>query len=280
MALNRNSNVYTVIYATVLTVLVAVLLSVAALSLKDKQKANTDNEKKQQILMAVSNALGQEVTFDNAAEIWDNLKMDDNMLVVTTQGEIIVDGNAFETVAKAQFKAGEVKDDAQLPVFIANIGDNTYYIMCMYGAGLWDAIWGYVAVDALGNIQGCSFDHAGETAGLGAKIKDDPNFAAAFIGKNIFVEGELASVDVNKPGKANRFMAGGEHVDCITGATKTSDCVSVMMYNSLKGYEGFLMSLGQDCTCGDGEDEPCCTQCGDSCQCETCECPAECPAAE
>lgn len=276
--MNRNSNVYTVIYATILTVLVAVLLSLAALSLKDKQKANTDNEKKQQILMAVSEVLGKDVTFENAAEIWNELDMDNNTLVTTPAGEVIVDGVAFEITPKAQFKAGEVKPEAELPVYVANINGTPYYIMCMYGAGLWDAIWGYVAVDAEGVIKGCSFDHAGETAGLGAKIKDDPNFAKAFIGKNIYAAGELASVDVNKPGKANRFVAGGEHVDCITGATKTSDCVAVMMYNSLKGYEGFLRSLNEEVTV-ENEVEACCAQCADSCACDSCACPAsECEA--
>lgn len=279
--MNRNSNVYTVIYATVLTVLVAILLSVAALSLKDKQKANTDNEKKQQILTAVASVLGKEVTFENAAEIWNELDMDNNLLAVDKDGNQLEGVNVFEIAPKAQFKAGVVKDDAQLPVYCANINGNTYYIMCMYGSGLWDAIWGYIAVDAEGSVQGCSFDHAGETAGLGAKIKDDPKFAEAFIGKNIYKDGQLASVAVTKPGKANPYVAGGETVDCITGATKTSDCVSEMVFQSLTGYQNFLQSIKAAPCCADLEAEvaACCQQCADSCQCEPCECAAcECAA--
>ncbi len=243
MALNRNSNVYTVIYATVLTVLVAILLTIAAVGLAPQQKANSDNEKKQQVLSAVSEKIGKEVTFENAAEIWAELKMDENLLAVNVEGAQIEGVNVFELVAKQQFAKGEIKADAQLPVYCANINGNTYYIMCMYGAGLWDAIWGYIAVDAQGSIVGVSFDHAGETAGLGAKIKDDPEFGKQFIGKNIWKDGELASVAVTKPGKPNPYVAGAETVDCITGATKTSDCVSVMVYNSLKGYKNFLLSI-------------------------------------
>jgi len=234
MALNRNSNVYTVIYATVLTVLVAILLTLAAVGLADKQKANADNEKKQQVLSAV---LGKEVTFDNAADKWAELKMDENLLAVNVEGQVILQGKeVFELVAKQQFAKGEVKADAKLPVYCANINDNTYYIMCMYGAGLWDAIWGYIAIDAQGTIAGVSFDHAGETAGLGAKIKDDPDFAKKFIGKKVFVNDAFSPVTVSKKG-------GDNNVDAITGATKTSDCVSAMILNSLKGYEKYMLSI-------------------------------------
>lgn len=265
MALNRNSNVYTVIYAVVLTALVAVLLTVAAVGLKDLQDANAANEKKQQILSAVSEALGKEVTFTNAADIWSELKMDESLFAVDVNGNKLDRDsvNAFDLVAKQQFERGTVKEKAQLPVFVANINGKDYYIMCMYGAGLWDAIWGYIAVEADGStIAGASFDHAGETAGLGAKIKDDPAFAEAFVGKNIYKEGALASVAVTKPGKANPYVAGGERVDCITGATKTSDCVSDMIFQSLKGYENFLLSI-KAAPCNEAA-EACCGE-GDSC---------------
>ena len=238
--LNTNSNAYTVIYATVLTILVAVLLSAAALGLKDKQQANADNEKKQQILSSVSEQLGQEVTFDNAAELWEKLNMKDNMLAVKKDGSS-EQKDVFGIVPKTQFSKGVVKDDAELPVFVANINGTSYNIMCMYGAGLWNEIWGYIAVDAEGKVAGCSFDNAGETAGLGAKIKDDPNFAKAFIGKNIFSDGKkMTSIAIVKSGKASPY--GGATVDCITGATKTCDGVSEMIYQSLKGYENFLLS--------------------------------------
>lgn len=267
MALNTNSNVYTVVYATVLTVLVAILLTAAAVGLAPQQKANADNEKKQQVLSAVAPVLGHNVTFTTAADEWSSLDMDNNTFVVNTKGEK-VEGKAFDLVAKQQFKAGVVKEEAMLPVFVANIEGNPYYIMCMYGGGLWDAIWGYIAVEADGStIAGVTFDHAGETAGLGAKIKDDPKFAEAFIGKKVFVNGAFAPVTVSKKG-------GDNNVDAITGATKTSDCVSYMVEQSLKGYLPFLQSLQaapaeQDCCgqCAEGAEAACC--CGDSCNVES-----------
>ena len=271
--MNRNSNIYTVIYAVVLCGLVAVLLSAAALGLKDQQKANTDNEKKQQILMAVEGPLQaagicDAVTFENAAEIWEKLDMESNMACVTVGGDLDQDTNPFEINAKSLFTKGEVKADAKLPFFCANINDKPYYIMCMYGAGLWDAIWGYIAVEGDGStIAGASFDHAGETAGLGAKIKDDPAFAAAFVGKQIFKNGQFAPVVVTKKAADNK-------VDAITGATKTSDCVSIMVGNSLQGYAAALQQLGQlagmgsDC-CGNAEGG-CCGKCQEGAEGECC----------
>lgn len=299
--MNRNSNIYTVIYAVVLCGLVAVLLSAAALGLKDQQKANTDNEKKQQILMAVAGPLQQagicdEVTFENAAEIWEKLDMESNMACVTTNGDLDQETNPFEINAKSLFTKGEVKADAKLPFYCANINDKPYYILCMYGAGLWDAIWGYIAVEGDGStIAGASFDHAGETAGLGAKIKDDPAFAAAFIGKQVFQGGQFAPVVVTKKVADNK-------VDAITGATKTSDCVSDMVRNSLQGYAAALQQLGEgpvaggDCCgnkeggccgkCQNGEmaEGECCQGEGGECNHEEGECPkkaeGECPKAE
>ncbi len=290
--MNRNSNIYTVIYAVVLCGLVAVLLSAAALGLKDQQKANTDNEKKQQILMAVEGPLQaagicEAVTFENAADIWEKLDMENNMACVTVNGDLDQDTNPFEINAKTLFTKGEVKADAKLPFFCANINDKPYYIMCMYGAGLWDAIWGYIAVEGDGStIAGASFDHAGETAGLGAKIKDDPAFAAAFVGKQIFKNGQFAPVVVTKKAADNK-------VDAITGATKTSDCVSIMVGNSLQGYAAALQQLGEapamggDC-CGNAEGG-CCGKCQEGAEGECCknaegecckEAEGECPKAE
>ena len=240
--MNRNSNVYTVIYATVLCTLVAVLLTAAAVGLKDLQKANSDNEKKQQILASISSVLGKEVTFENAAEIWSELDMDNNKCVVDVKGNVVEGVDAFELTTKAQFKAGVVKEEAQLPLYTARVNGKPYYIMCLYGAGLWDAVWGYISVEADGStIAGASFDHAGETAGLGAKIKDDPQFAAAFQGKHVFVNGEFAPVQVLKKGK--KTLNGADQVDAITGATKTSDCVSIIVNNSLEGYKAYLQKL-------------------------------------
>ena len=51
---DTNNNAYIILYSTVMVVIVAVLLSVAALALKPRQDANDLNEKKRNILASLS----------------------------------------------------------------------------------------------------------------------------------------------------------------------------------------------------------------------------------
>ncbi|MBT6440443.1 MAG: Na(+)-translocating NADH-quinone reductase subunit C, partial [Flavobacteriales bacterium] len=53
MAINRDSNVYTLSFAAIMVVLVGGLLAFVSLSLKPIQKANQTNEKMQNILQAI-----------------------------------------------------------------------------------------------------------------------------------------------------------------------------------------------------------------------------------
>ena len=70
---------------------------------------------------------------------------------------------------KANAKKGEPR---KLPLFVGqNTEGKTVYVAPIYGKGLWDAIWGYVAMDENMVVQGAYFDHKGETPGLGANIK-------------------------------------------------------------------------------------------------------------
>lgn len=240
--MNRNSNTYTVIYATVLTVLVAVGLALAAIGLKPQQQANAANEQKQQVLSAIKSVLSEEPTFDNAAALWEQLDMDANMFVVNPQGEKVEGVSAFSINTKAQFSKGAVIENATLPVYCATVDGKTYYIMCMYGAGLWGPVWGYLSVESDGNtVAGATFDHASETAGLGAKIKDDPAFAASFVGKKLFNNGQFSSIAIAKKGKEPKD--GSSYTDAISGATLTCNGVTEMIRSSIGGYVAFLQSL-------------------------------------
>ena len=74
------------------------------------------------------------------------------------------------------------------PIFIAEKEDQSFYIIPLYGNGLWNSIWGYIALKEDKNtVYGVIFDHAGETPGLGAEITQD-YFQKRFIDeKNIFL---------------------------------------------------------------------------------------------
>ena len=224
--INRDSNVYTVVYAAVMVVVVAVMLAFTSQSLRVAQKQNTDNDKRQQILRSIN-----VVVSASEAEAKYNELIKEAFLV-NEKGEK-VEGDAFQTdVVKAA-------SEHTYPVFLANVDGQTKYIMALQGAGLWGPLWGYLSVDSDKNtVFGADFSHQGETPGLGAEIAK-PNFSNKFKGKKIFMDGVFKSIAIVKPGKS---VAGQDYVDGISGGTITSQGVDMMLRNSLSGYEKYLTS--------------------------------------
>jgi Na+-transporting NADH:ubiquinone oxidoreductase subunit C len=126
-----------------------------------------------------------------------------------------------------------------LPLFIYDGADGKNYILAVRGNGLWDEIWGYIALENdLNTIAGATFDHKGETPGLGAEIKDNPQFAKNFIGKKIYDNsGKYVSVKVQKGGADPENMYA---VDGISGATVTADGVGEMLARGIEYYDAYF----------------------------------------
>ena len=231
--MNKQSNVYTVVYASVMVIVVAAVLAFTAMSLKDKQQENIQVDKMKQILSSI----GVEATAETAQAEYS--KYITSTLVLNSNG-VEVDGNAFDVNVAAQVKLSA--EERLLPVFVATLADgSTKYIIPMYGAGLWGPSWGYISLDDNGStIYGAYFAHQGETPGLGAEI-DKPAFSGQFVGKEFFKEGEFKAITVEKAGQ--KPLNGADYVDAITGGTITSQGVSAMIGNSFAPYETFFKSL-------------------------------------
>ena len=132
--------------------------------------------------------------------------------------------------------------DRLLPLYIFNkSADEQFYILSVRGNGLWDEIWGCLAInDDLTTVMGAAFDHKGETPGLGAEIKDNPSFKNQFANKKIYAEdGTYTSVYVRKGGAKNLTY----EVDGISGATVTADGVSEMLNRGIKYYEPYFEKI-------------------------------------
>jgi len=131
-------------------------------------------------------------------------------------------------------------DKRQYPVykFIGESGEVEAYIFPMFGAGLWDWISGYIALeDDLNTIKGVAFDHKSETPGLGARITSS-EIQQRFVGKKIFEGGDLVSVAMVK-GEGNQGLT--EHqVDGMSGATLTGKGVNAMLKAYLGCYESYI----------------------------------------
>ena len=204
MKLNTNSNVYTIVYAVILVIIVGVLMAVVSQGLKARQDANRRLDTQKQILTA----LNVDYQGQDPAALYDDLIQ-----------ETEVDG---------------------LPLMVATIDGQTKYVLRLKGQGLWGGIWGYIALDDDKNtIYGINFGHESETPGLGGEIVTE-NFRSRFFGKHIKdAEGNLRSVAVLKVG--TKAEEGQEQVDAWSGATITSTGVNDMLMTNLNEYKHFLM---------------------------------------
>jgi len=232
--MNTENSGYTILYAAIMVIIVALGLSFTHQVLNEKQTTNVHIDKMQQILRSLNIDASAADAQAQYNELIKNAYLIDSegKKVEGTEG-ITPDDPAFSTEAGGENAAG-------LPVFEANVNGSVKYVLPMRGTGLWGPIWGYLAVDADGStIFGAEFGHAGETPGLGAEIVQ-PSFRSQFAGKKLFKEGQFRSVAVVKPGKAD---ANRDYVNGISGATITSKGVNAMLLQSIGAYEKFLMNL-------------------------------------
>lgn len=224
--LNTNSNAYTIIYASVLVIIVAFLLAFVASALKPTQDANVELDKKSQILAALNIRNVEDV----AAKYAEVVKNDPIYGADASQGAKAQTGG-FDVANK------DITPDNR-PLYIAEVDGETKLVVPVKGAGLWGGLWGYVAVNADGEtVYGTYFSHESETAGLGARIAEQW-FQESFNGKKIFA-GEDVALSVVKKGKEGN-LAPEHKVDGVTGATLTSNGVNDMLQECLGMYKDIL----------------------------------------
>ncbi|ALO17409.1 NADH:ubiquinone reductase (Na(+)-transporting) subunit C [Salinivirga cyanobacteriivorans] len=231
--MNTQSNTYTFLYAAIMVVVVAALLSFAAMSLKPMQDKNVEVEKKKSILSSVSLGLDadeQENKNSYIESLYDKYIVDS--YIVNSKGEK-VKGEAFTVDLKKELD--KPVESRKLPVFVSKQDDGTKnYILPVRGKGLWGPIWGYVALkNDYNTIVGASFDHKSETPGLGAEI-NTTEFEQQFVGKKLFnKDNEFVSVDVVKGGAPDDDP---HAVDAISGGTITSNGLDAMLEDNLGSY--------------------------------------------
>jgi len=234
--MNKNSNVYIMIYASVMIVIVAVLLSVASMALKSRQQANIAVEKQGAILSTIGLGGDADQVKDKTKYIeGEYKKYITDSYVVNGEGDRVEGVEAFSLLDKLKDEYAKSQSERELPVFVARLDDGTVLnVLAVYGTGLWGHIWGYLALgDDWDTIRGAVFDHQGETPGLGAEIAT-PAFSGQFIGKTIFDGGEFSGIAVLKGAGAS---AGNDHaVDAVSGGTITSRGVESMLRDCLEAY--------------------------------------------
>lgn len=234
MKINKENNVYTVLYAAVLVVVVGFVLALVYQAMRPAQLENIANDTKKQILAA---ALIYPGAGETIGQVYEQHITDS--YCVNSKGEKLEGVDAMEVDMAAEVKLPA--DERKLPVFVCQTDKGVKYIVPVAGAGLWGPIWGYIAMDANGkDIYGAYFGHQGETPGLGAEI-EKPAFSSQFEGKPIFgPNGDFESVLVVKKGQEPADRA---YVNAVSGGTITSQGVQKMLADSLEPYTTFFKNL-------------------------------------
>lgn len=262
MAINTDKNSYTVIFAVAMVLVVGSLLAFTASSLKPNIAENRRMEKQQNILYALGingNEGTGDITFvstDKVAEAFKTnikeqlvLEYKDGAIIKTMNRQEYMDQYKQEPYLidvkkqQANAKAGKSR---LLPLFVGENEGKTYYVAPIRGKGLWDAIWGYVALDEDMIVRGTFFDHAGETPGLGANIKQR-YFMDDFYGERLLTEaGVFKGITVAKGNNDPKNEIKDDYeVDALAGATITGDGVSAMIKNDLKLYQPYFENLNK-----------------------------------
>jgi Na+-transporting NADH:ubiquinone oxidoreductase subunit C len=224
------SNRYIFIFSSVMVIVVATVLAMAATLLQPQQLKNLEIEKKKSILESINIPADR-----NNAEVLYKKYIKESFLL-SSKGEVKEGIDAFYIEMKNEQK--KPLEDQSLPVFVA-ITDNggRVIVLPLEGKGLWGPIYGYISFSSdMNTIFGITFDHKGETPGLGAEINTSA-FESQFKGKKIFEAGSFVSVKVLK---SNEKPIKNHSVDAISGGTITSKGLERMLFDCIIKYEEYL----------------------------------------
>ena len=246
MAINTDKNIYTVAFASIMVIVVGSVLAFLASSLSEKIKQNEKLEKQQNILYAMGineNEDEGSVNFVPTDRVAEEFSKYIKEQIVIEGDKITEDNEAYLINLKQQETAAKKGNTRKLPLFIGEKDGKKFYIIPMYGKGLWDAIWGFVSLDENLVVQGVYFDHKGETPGLGANIKQR-YFMDDFEGESILDGTEYAGIEVAKGNNdpLNNTKDDNE-VDALAGATITGNGVSAMIKESINLYKSYLETI-------------------------------------
>ena len=242
MAINKESNGYTFGFAIAMVVLVGAVLALIAMATKPFKDTNDEVKKKMDIVKALlPKDESEKINRKNAEEEFAKYVNLENALVIDLNGKKKEGKEAFDIDIRKENRDKTLsEEDKNYPLFIAEIEGKKAYIIPVVGKGLWGPIWGNVCLDEdMRTIKGATFDHKGETPGLGAEIKQ-AFFIKGWLGEKVSNEdGEFEKFEVVKDKSGTK----DKKIDGITGGTITSKGVEEMVNRCLQPYTKYFQNL-------------------------------------
>ena len=232
--MNTNNYTYTIVYASLVVIVVAFLLAVVSKVLEPQSLANERIDKKKQILASLN---VRDVPNSDVESKYEELVLQD--IIVDVNGQVVAEGNNHDKDGFA-LSMKEISPE-KLPIYVCQVSpgeDGKKFVFPLIGKGLWGSIWGYIALNSdLRTVYGTYFSHQSETAGLGARITELA-FQNQFVGKVISKDGSQ-DIDLTVV-KSGRVQDTAVECDGITGATLTCNGVSDMLHDCLSNYKNYL----------------------------------------
>ena len=283
----KSSNAYTLTFIVILSFICAVILATLASVLKEPQEQAIELDKSKQMMIAaqVMDHQGYFLLPDSQGK-YVPAKLDKEGKLVPTAEKVFPSQNEILALYKRRFIPLLLSPEGKLVTFqeakidmvrylqenqkigyyrqpykliykiLPNEGEKPIgYIIPVNGFGLWDAIYGYLAIAPNGdNVIGTTWYKQAETPGLGANISEQ-EWQSNFYDKKIFQENSDGTTDVKTAslgitvvrGKVSDVLGNSAKaksaVDGMAGATLTGNGVTKAYKDVLEAYRPFLMQL-------------------------------------
>tara|TARA_B100001245_G_C22821711_1_gene395416 strand:+ start:279 stop:989 length:711 start_codon:yes stop_codon:yes gene_type:complete len=229
------SNTYTLVFTSIVTIVLGFFLALAADWLRDLQDLNVENDMRKNILLSLGFKPGAETPWTS----------DDIQKLFEENIEALVLDASGQRTEKDPKEIDSEKNVEFLPIYLKKIGDDVGgYAIPIAGKGLWSTLYGYFAIEPDGRtVKGITFYKHGETPGLGGEV-DKPWFQQNFIGKRFVDENDqLLGIHVIKGKVESDDQEAYHKVDGISGATMTGKGLEYFLKDDLVKYEPFFKQV-------------------------------------
>ena len=243
---NKESFARTLIVAVALCLVCSVIVSSAAVFLKEKQVINASLDKKKNVLVAANLLKADtdvEAAFANIEQKFVDLNtgkfvelenadaFDQRKAAKTAEASIEIENDLAKIGRRSKIaKVYLVKDQQKVDTIILPI----------HGKGLFSTLYGFIALKSdKQTVVGLKFYEQGETAGLGGEV-ENPRWLALWNGKKLLNDKGLPTLKLVKTIPAN-----DSEVDALSGATMTTRGIQNMLdyWLSEDGFGLFLSRL-------------------------------------
>jgi Na+-transporting NADH:ubiquinone oxidoreductase subunit C len=243
MSAKNDSFFKTISVAVALCLVCSVIVSSAAVLLKEKQDTNAALDKKKNVLYA-ANLLQADTDIE---AVFSNI---DQKFVDLSSGKFVTLDNpsGFEQRQAAKNTDTSIVIENDLakigrrskiaPVYLVRDGEKVKTIILpIHGKGLFSTMYGFIALEAdKQTIVGLKFYEQGETPGLGGEV-ENPRWLALWTGKKLMNAQGQPALKLVKTIPTSEF-----EVDALSGASMTTRGLQNMLdyWLSEQGFGPFL----------------------------------------